>query len=199
MRICVLLLDEFKRAGVEVIFLNHRFGQTPEDELLVQVQGMVAEYERAKILERGRRGKRHAALTGSVSVLGQAPYGYRYVPKGAGGGQACYEIVLEEARVVRQMFDWVGRERISMGEVARRLMQAGVPSRTGKLHSDRSIVWTMLKNPPTKGKPPLARPALARSVRVFGPNGGVQRSRGVPKAHMTSPLSSGLRFLCRLW
>ena len=87
----VLLLDEFQRAGVEVVFLNHGFGQTPEDELLIQVQGMVAEYERAKILERGRRGKRHAALAGSVAVLGHAPYGYRYVPKGAGGGQACYE------------------------------------------------------------------------------------------------------------
>jgi hypothetical protein len=81
-----------------------------------------------------------------VAVLGHAPYGYRYVPKGAGGGQAYYEVVLEEARVVRQMFDWVGRERVSMGEVARRLMQAGVLSRTGKPHWDRSIVWTMLKN-----------------------------------------------------
>lgn len=169
----VLLLDEFKRAGVEVIFLNHGFGQTPEDELLVQVQGMGAEYERAKILERGRRGKRHAALAGSVRVLGQAPYGYRYVPKGAGGGQAHYEIVLEEARVVRQMFDWVGRERISMGEVARRLMQAGVPSRTGKLHWDRSIVWTMLKNPANpresrlrQDQPGSASAALAGTTRT---------------------------------
>jgi site-specific DNA recombinase len=65
-------------------------------------------------------------------VLGHAPYGYRYVPKGAGGGQAGYEIVLEEARVVRQIFDWVGRERLSMGEVSHRLMQAGVLTRTGK-------------------------------------------------------------------
>lgn len=148
----VLLLDEFTRAGVEVVFLNHSFGQTPEDELLMQVQGMVAEYERAKILERGRRGKRQAALAGSVAVLGHAPYGYRYIPKGAGGGQAHYEVVLEEARVVRQIFDWVGRERVSLGEVASRLMQAGVLSRTGKPHWDRSIVWTMLKNPAYQGK-----------------------------------------------
>jgi site-specific DNA recombinase len=89
----VLLLDEFTRAGVEVVFLNHGFGQTPEEEVLMQVQGMVAEYERAKILERGRRGKRHAAQAGSVAVLGHAPYGYRYVPKGVGGGQAYYEVV----------------------------------------------------------------------------------------------------------
>src|SRR6266480_7233565 len=57
----VLLLDEFTRAGVEVVFLNREVGQTPEDQLLLQVQGMIAEYERAKILERSRRGKRHAA------------------------------------------------------------------------------------------------------------------------------------------
>src|SRR5919198_4672630 len=77
----VLLVDEFQRAGVEVIFLNRELGRSPEDELLLQVQGMVAEYERAKILERSRRGKRHAAQVGSVAVLGRAPYGYRYVGK----------------------------------------------------------------------------------------------------------------------
>jgi site-specific DNA recombinase len=74
----VLLLEEFLRAGVEVNFLNREVGQTPEDQLLLQVQGMIAEYERAKILERSRRGKRHAAQIGAVSVLSGAPYGYRY-------------------------------------------------------------------------------------------------------------------------
>jgi site-specific DNA recombinase len=57
----VLLVDEMYRCGVEVIFLNRELGQSPEDDLLLQVQGMVAEYERAKIMERSRRGKRHAA------------------------------------------------------------------------------------------------------------------------------------------
>jgi site-specific DNA recombinase len=69
----VLLMDEFHRAGVEVVFLNRHLEQSPEDELLLQVQGLVAEYERAKILERRRRGKRHAAHAGVVSVLGGAP------------------------------------------------------------------------------------------------------------------------------
>lgn len=96
-----LLIDELRRCGIEVVFLNHQLGQTPEDELLLQVQGMVAEYERAKILERSRRGKLHAARRGSVNVLGGAPYGYRYVSRQEGAGQASYEIVLEEARLVR--------------------------------------------------------------------------------------------------
>jgi site-specific DNA recombinase len=57
----VLLLEELQRHGVEVVFLNQPLGETAEVQLLVQVQGMIAEYERAKILERSRRGKRHAA------------------------------------------------------------------------------------------------------------------------------------------
>ena len=57
----VLLVDELERCGVEVVFLNRQLGQSPEDDLLLQVQGMIAEYERAKMLERSRRGKLHAA------------------------------------------------------------------------------------------------------------------------------------------
>jgi site-specific DNA recombinase len=75
----VLLIEEFRRAGVEMVFLNRAIGTSPEDDLLLQVQGMVAEYERAKIRERSRRGKRHAAAQGVISVLSGAPYGYHYV------------------------------------------------------------------------------------------------------------------------
>ena len=121
----VLLVDEFRRAGVEVVFLNRALGQSPEDDLLLQVQGMIAEYERAKIIERHRRGKRHAARAGAVNVLSGAPYGYRYVSKYEGGGQARYDIIPDEARLVRQVFDWVGRDRLTIGEVCRRLTRAG--------------------------------------------------------------------------
>jgi len=147
----VLLVDELQPAGVEVIFLTRELGQTPEDELLLQVQGMMAEYERAKILERHRRGKRHAAHAGSVNVLVAAPYGYRYLPKHHGGGPARYEMVAEEARVVGQMFEWVGHERATSGEVCRRLSRAGEPTRTGKAIWDRSAGWGMLRNPASMG------------------------------------------------
>src|SRR5918996_4081326 len=140
----VLLVDEFQHAGVEVIFLNRELGQSPEDDLLLQVQGMMAEYERAKIIERHRRGKLHAARAGTVNVLSGAPYGYRYVTKHDGGGPARYDLIPDEARVVRQVFDWIGRERMSIGEVCRRLQQAGEVTRTGKAVWDRSAVWGML-------------------------------------------------------
>lgn len=148
----VLLMDEFQRAGVEVVLLNRQIGDSPEDDLLLQVQGMIAEYERAKILERSRRGKRHAARSGDVSVLGGAPYGYHYVTKQEGGGRARYEIVLDEARVVDQIFAWIGQERVTISEVCRRLQKAGERTRTGKTTWDRTTVLDLLRNPAYKGQ-----------------------------------------------
>jgi site-specific DNA recombinase len=128
----VLLVDEFHRAGVEVVFLNRELGRSPEDDLLLQVQGMMAEYERAKIIERHRRGKLHAARAGKVNVLGGAPYGYRYIDKYAGGGQARYEVLPEEARVVCQVFDWVGRDRVTIGGRAYTHRAYGVGAQCGR-------------------------------------------------------------------
>jgi site-specific DNA recombinase len=147
----VLLVEELQRYGVEIVFLNRTIGVSPEEDLLLQMQGMIAEYERAKIMERSRRGKRHAARCGSVSVLCNAPYGYRYITKHAGGGQAQYQVVLEEARVVRQMFEWVARDRLSLRAVERRLRQQGIRSAKGKNWQPFTI-RKLLTNPAYKGE-----------------------------------------------
>jgi site-specific DNA recombinase len=141
-----LLLEELHAAGVEVVFLNRPLGQSPADDLLLQVQGVIAEYERAKIMERARRGKQYAARQGRVSVLSQAPYGYRYVRKAEGGGAARFEVVLEEARVVRDVFRWVAQERLSLRAVCDRLQRQGIPTRTGKRRWDPSAIAFMLQN-----------------------------------------------------
>ena len=120
---------------------------------------MIAEYECAKILERSRRGKRHGAQVGSVSVLSCAPYGYRYVNKQDSGGEARFDIILDEARVVRQIFAWVGRDRCTIGEVQRRLNQAKEQTRTGKTIWDRATIWGILKNPAYKGEAACAQNA----------------------------------------
>ncbi len=143
----VLLVEELQRQGIELVFLNRDIGQSPEDHLLLQMQGMMAEYERAKIMERSRRGKRHAAQAGSPSVLSAAPYGYRYFGKYEAGGQARYEIDEVQAEVVRQIFVWVGLERCSIGEVCRRLQQRSILSPRGKTYWDRTTVWGLLRNP----------------------------------------------------
>jgi site-specific DNA recombinase len=159
----VLLLEEFQQAKVEVVFLNRPSGQSAEDELLLQVQGMMAEYERAKILERTRRGKRYAASQGSVNVLSGAPYGYRYVTKHQGGGQARYELIAEQAQVVRQVFEWVAQERIPIEEVCRRLERNGAVTRTGKTVWNRSSVAEMLKNHAYTGAAPFGRTRLGEA------------------------------------
>ena len=131
---------------------------------------MIAEYERAKIMERSRRGKRHAAAEGRVSVLSGAPYGYLYVGRHEGGGEAYYEIVLEEARVVRQLFEWVGKDRVSISEVCRRLERARIRTRTGKNVWDRATVWGILRNPAYKDEQPSVRHGQPRASLNFDPN-----------------------------
>jgi site-specific DNA recombinase len=147
----VLVLEELAAHGVEVVFLCNPPRHDPAENLLVQVQGIIAEYEHAKILERSRRGKQHTARRGSISVLSGAPYGYRYIGKHEGDGEARYQVLANEARVVQRIFKWVGQDRCSIGEVCRRLKSEGVPTRTGKTAWDRSVVWGVLKNPAYKG------------------------------------------------
>jgi site-specific DNA recombinase len=148
----VLLLDEWQRRGIEVVFLNRPLGKSPEDDLLLQVQGIVAEYERAKIMERSRRGKKHAAQIGSLNVMSGSPFGYRYVSVREGGGQARFEPVAEQARVVQEIFSWIGRDLCSLSEVCRRLQNAGIPTASGKRIWSREAVWHVLQNPAYQGR-----------------------------------------------
>lgn len=148
----VLLLDEWRRRGVEVVFSNRPLGQSPEDDLLLQVQGIVAEYERAKIMERSRRGKKHAAQSGSLNVMSGAPFGYRYVSVREGEGQARFEPHEEQAKVVQQIFSWIGRDRCSLAEVCRKLRAASTPTATGKAIWSREAVWHVLQNPAYMGQ-----------------------------------------------
>ena len=100
----ILLIEELARHGVDTVFMQAPQAATAEDQLLVQFQGMIAEYERAQILERSRRGKRHRARQGQVNVLSGAPYGYRYVRK-SDDAAARYEINHAEADIVRTVYD----------------------------------------------------------------------------------------------
>jgi site-specific DNA recombinase len=153
----VLLIDEFHRAGAEVVFLNRPIGGTAEDDLLLQVQGVIAEYKRAKILERSRRGRRHAARSGSVSALTGAPFGYRYMSRAQGGGAARFEVVEDEAHIVRLVFAWVGLDRLSLREVCRRLRQMGCRTRRGSTYWHASTIRGMLDNPAYVGRAAFGR------------------------------------------
>ncbi len=148
----VLLLEEFQRAGVEVIFAKEpeRSG-TSEDELLRQFQGMIAEYERAQIAERCRRGKLHRARAGAVSVMARAPYGYRYV-KRSEHADAFFEIDETEAPVVREIFRRYLEDGESIAKIARWLSEQGVSTRTGRTGWNNATIWGMLRNPAYAGQ-----------------------------------------------
>ena len=174
-----LLIEEFARVGTEVRFVKGRKTETPEDELLLQFQGMIAEYERAQIAERTRRGKVHRARSGSPAVLSGAPYGYRYVPKSE-EADARYEIVEPEAVVVRELFRRYVEDQESIAGLVRWLSAQAIPTATGKSRWDRTTVWDKLRNPAycgragfrkthrTDERPKVTRPLRQRGERMSG-------------------------------
>jgi site-specific DNA recombinase len=161
----VLLIEEFARHGVETLFVKAPQGTSAEDQLLVQFQGMIAEYERAQILERSRRGKRHRARSGEISVLSGAPYGYRYIRK-TDEAPAAYRVIDAEARVVQRVYEMYTVEGLSMGEITRRLNAEGISTRKQSARWERSVVWAMLRNPAYRGAAAFGKTRVAGRIRV---------------------------------
>ena len=124
----VLLVEEWSRQGVDCVFVKAPAMNTPEEHLLVQFQGMIAEYERAQIAERSRRGKLYRARQGDVSVLSGAPYGYRYHRK-TEQCSAYYEMIESEALIVRDVFEQFTVEHKSIGAITHSLNDRGVLTR----------------------------------------------------------------------
>ena len=161
----VLLAEELSRCGVELVFLQAPSGATPEDQLLVQFQGMIAEYERAQIAERSRRGKRHRAQQGSINVLSGAPYGYRYVRK-SDTSAAYYQVIESEAAAVRRVYEVYTQQGLSINAIARLLNEDHVPTRTETTRWERSTVWGILRNPAYRGRACFGKTELRPRQRI---------------------------------
>jgi site-specific DNA recombinase len=138
----VLLLEELRKAGCEVVFLHRALTDDPQDQLLLQIQGAVAEYERAVLGERFRRGKLLKARQG-VWLGGKAPYGYRYIPKrdGVPGHLVVDE---DEATVVRLLFAWLVDERMTTRQIVKRLNAGPWSPRSGERPWSPSVVHRIL-------------------------------------------------------
>ena len=143
-----LLLDELSTAGVTVIFLSQpELADSPQAELMLGIQGLFAEYERAVIAERMRRGKLHRIRTGQL-MPSQAPYGYRYLPRDQpGGGQ--WRLVAYQADVVRDIFIWY-RSGLTISQIVTDLNKTGIPSPKDKQWRF-STVQRLLQEPAYKG------------------------------------------------
>ena len=176
----ILLIEEFARYGVETLFVKSSQGDSAEDQLLVQFQGMIAEYERAQILERSRRGKRHRAHAGEISVMSNAPYGYRYIRK-TDEAPAVYIVDEAEAHGVRRVYEMYTVQGLSIGEITRRLNAESIPPRkSGRW--ERSVVWGVLRNSAYRGVACFGKTRVSGRTRVMRP----QRRRGVTTPSTTA-------------
>ena len=140
----MVLLEEFQKQGCAVIFIRNPLGDSPDERLLVQVQSVVAEYERAKIAERTRRGKIYRMRSGEL-VSGRRTFGYKYIKKNS-DEPARYEIIEEEAETVRDIYSWLVDEGLSLRRIALRLNENGMRSARGG-HWRGTNIGVLVKNP----------------------------------------------------
>jgi site-specific DNA recombinase len=166
----VLLLEEFKRAGCELVFIHHPISEDPNDQLLLQIQGAIAEYERALLGERFRRGKLQKAREGHF-VGTKAPYGYRYVPK-RDGVPGHLVIDETEAELVRTLHGWLVEERMSVRQITKRLNEGPWFPRSGRQPWSPSVIHSILSNPVHAGT------TYANRYRYVAPEKPKKNGRG---------------------
>ena len=147
----VVIIEELARAGCAVIFLNHAFGESPEEQMRLQMQGVFAEYERALMAERTRRGRWFAARQGRVNGGGNPPYGYRYLRR-TDPTPSQWVIDPGEAAIVQQI-RWLVEEPLSSYAIQQRLTEQGLPTRGSHRQGwAQSTVIHILRNPVYKGE-----------------------------------------------
>ena len=140
-----IVVKEFELAGCEVIFTRHSFGTSPAERMLQEMTGVFAEYERALITERCRRGRLHRARQGQV-WMSEAPYGYSYVPR---TDHCPGKLIINEAEaeVVRMIFRWLIDEQMSTYQINKRLNETGIRTRRGRERWCGGTIINILRNP----------------------------------------------------
>jgi site-specific DNA recombinase len=138
---------DLERRGIKIIFKKLPNEISPTHNLMVNILGSFAEFERELILDRTRRGRRHKVEVRQEYLGSNAPYGYRYTPKDRTAGKEGYlDIVAEEAAVVRQMFEWIDKEGLSARQVTARLDSTKIRPRRGGAMWGKSSVIRILRS-----------------------------------------------------
>ncbi len=137
----LLVAKEFKLRKIELLFVTLPKDNSIFGEALFQMAGIFAEVERRTIQERTMRGKAQRVREGKVLVSRVFSYGYRAII-----GEGRLEVIEHEAQWVRKMYDWMVFEGCSLGEIVRRLNEAGVRTQSGCDHWQRSTVQRILSN-----------------------------------------------------
>ena len=160
----MVLLEELERAGCEVTFLDRPMGRDPQDQLLLQIRGAVAEYERTLIAERMRRGRQAKLRAGCLLPWSRAPYGYRLDPDHP-RDPAGVTIEPTEAAVVQELFAGYVEDHQSLFSLARHLKALDIASPSGRLHWSTATLRGILTNPSYTGQVHAGR-WRARAPRI---------------------------------
>ncbi len=145
-----LLLEEFQGMGCQVVFLDHPMSQDPHDQLLLQIRGAVAEYERTLIAERMRRGRQQKLRAGAMSPCAHPPYGYRSDPDHPRNPQK-WRLEETEAAHVAFLFDSYLEVGQSLSGVAKQLTGLGIKTPAGGKTWHPSSLRQLLTNPTYTG------------------------------------------------
>lgn len=148
----ILLIEELQGHGCKVEFVERPMSSDPNDQLLLQIRGAVAEYERTLIAERMRRGRLAKLRAGQLLPWVRVPFGYRTDPEHP-RDPAGLRIDDYEAAIVQQMFVWYLERGATLGSIARRLIEGGIPTPTGKSSGwSTNTIRGILKNPAYVGE-----------------------------------------------
>ncbi len=140
----LVLLDEFRRAGVALHFLNQpQLAQDSETQLLLQIQGAFAEYERTLIRERLQRGKLYRLRQGQVPA--RAPYGYRYQKRTAEAPPA-WHVEPVAAAVVQQIFVWYAEQQWTLRQIQQQLNAQATPAPQGGRWAVSSVRYILTQS-----------------------------------------------------
>ena len=133
--------------NVRVIFRKLPGEESPTHNLLVNILGSFAEFERELITDRTRRGRRHKVEVRKEHIGAIPPYGFKYVPKLNSGSEPGHlEILAEEAAIVQRMYNWVDQDGLSGQKVVARLNSLGIRPRKGGARWQKSSVRRILRS-----------------------------------------------------
>ena len=144
----IAIFEEFQRHDVSIISIQENIDfKGPIGNLIFQIFGAIAQFERELIKGRTHMGKIASAELGNFTGT-DIPYGYRPLIEDQKKGKRI-ELLPEEQKWAEKIYDWYIIEELGEGQIVKRLRELGVPRykwrkarSTGAWVQDKSVQWT---------------------------------------------------------